>query len=224
MPERRFSESEIQAIFQRATEATPVEQPHASASSEGMTLVELQEIGREAGISPEQIARAAKSLDVVSQREPRRVFGLPMGVERTVELDRQLSEQEWERLVVLLRETFNARGRVASEGSLRQWTNGNLQALLEPTANGQRVRLRTFKGNAPPRMVVVVGMLGLALTGIAAAVMRGALGDTGMVAALATLGAMGATMIGTTIASLPRWARQRAEQMESIAERLEENS
>src|SRR5262249_12956459 len=219
MPERRFSEAEVSAIFERATEAPRVEQGQTT-SGEGMTLAELQAIGREVGISPEQIAAAAQSLDRVPM-PPRHVFRLPMGVERTVELNRRLSDEEWERLVVLLRETFHARGRVAGQGSLRQWTNGNLQALLEPTATGQRVRLRTFKSNGPPRMAGGLAMLGIAITGVTPAVLTGVGGDLGMLAGMGALGAMGAMMIGSAIVGLPRWARLRQKQMEDVAAKLE---
>jgi hypothetical protein len=219
MPDRRFNEAEVSAIFERATEAPRVDQGQTT-SGEGMTLAELQGIGREVGISPERIAAAAQSLDRAPMA-PRRIFGLPMGVERTVELNHRLSDEEWERLVVLLRETFHARGRVGGEGSLRQWTNGNLQALLEPTATGQRVRLRTFKSDGPPRMAGGLAMIGIAVTGLTTALLRGAGADLGMLAALGALGAMGATMIGSAIVSLPRWARLRQQQMEEVAARLE---
>lgn len=105
---------------------------------EGLTLTELQEIGREVGISPELVREAANSLDAPAQRGSRRWLGLPIGVSRTIELDRKLSESEWERLVVDLRETFDARGSVRSEGNFKQWTNGNLQALVEPMGAGWR--------------------------------------------------------------------------------------
>lgn len=85
-------------------------------------------------------------MDAPPQQGSRRWLGLPIGVSRTIELDRKLSESEWERLVVDLRETFDARGRERSEGNFRQWTNGNLQALVEPMGAGDRVRLRTIKG------------------------------------------------------------------------------
>jgi hypothetical protein len=219
MPDRRFNEAEVSAIFERATEAPRVEHGQ-TASGEGMTLAELQAIGREVGIAPERIAAAAHSLDRAPSA-PRRIFGLPMGVERTVELNRRLSDEEWERLVVLLRETFQARGRVASQGSLRQWTNGNLQALLEPTATGQRVRLRTFKSDGPPRMAGGMAMIGIAVTGLTTAVLTGAAADHGMLAALMTLGALGSTMIASAIVGLPRWARLRQQQMDEVAAKLE---
>ena len=113
-----------------------------------MTLAQLQEIGREVGIAPVMVAEAAKAIDLLGRPMSRYFLGLPIGVGRTVNLDRKLSDEEWERFVVDLRETFDARGRLKSEGSFRQWTNGNLQALLEPTPTGQQVRLRTLKGAA----------------------------------------------------------------------------
>ena len=67
---------------------------------------------------------------------------------RTVELPRALTDQERNRLVIDLRETFDAKGKIRDEGAFKQWTNSNLQALLEPTETGQRLRLRTVKGDA----------------------------------------------------------------------------
>ncbi len=92
--------------------------------------------------------RRPKGLDRAGSPTGRRVLGLPLGVGRTVELGRKLTDEEWDHLVVDLRETFDARGQVRQDGSLRQWTNGNLQALLEPTPTGDRLRLRTMNGNA----------------------------------------------------------------------------
>jgi hypothetical protein len=142
MPDRRYNDKEIAAIFRAATDG-PAE-PHPEVPrDEGLTLADLQAIGGEVGIAPEAIVRAAQGLDV--RRGASRTFlGLPLGVARTVNLNRRLTDAEWERLVVQLREVFDARGVTRSEGSLRQWTNGNLQVLLEPTdmdigcASGQR--------------------------------------------------------------------------------------
>src|SRR5688572_29338664 len=140
MTERRYSEEEIAAIFERATEAQQKSQRGQSAGS-GLTLNELQQIGREIGMTPEVVAQAARSIDHRPAETSRRFFGVPIAVGRTVELERKMTDEEWERLVVDLRETFDAKGTVRHEGSLRQWTNGNLQVLLEPTAKGHRLRL-----------------------------------------------------------------------------------
>src|SRR5690242_10355717 len=128
MPERRYSDEETAAIFKAAAELqqaalTPSGGGGTAASAgEGMTLAQLQEIGREVGIPAEMVARAAHGLERRGRPNVRRFLGLPIGVGRTVALQRTLTEAEWERLVVDLRETFDARGRIRAEGSFRQWT------------------------------------------------------------------------------------------------------
>ena len=219
MTERRFSEAEVAAIFERATET-----PHGGAGgtlpAEGMTLAELQDIGREVGISAESIALAAQSLGRDEPPRARTFLGLPLSAERTVDLGRRISDEEWERFIVDLRETFNAPGTVKSHGSLRQWTNGNLQALLEPTATGHRIRLRTIKGDAVGMMIGGLGMLGFSSMVLAIVALKGALGDPGLLAAMGTLGTAGLGMFGSTALRLPRWARTRQRQMDELADRL----
>ncbi|MBK8006889.1 MAG: hypothetical protein IPK12_24285 [Gemmatimonadetes bacterium] len=111
MPDRRYSEDEVAAIFRAATELPePADTPATGVPAAGLTLAEVQAIGLEAGIGAEAIARAAQlvtSPPVVSQR----VLGLPFRVSHTVPLHRRLTDAEWERLVVQLREVFDARGR-----------------------------------------------------------------------------------------------------------------
>lgn len=214
---RRYSEEEVSAIFERATEVQQVSRSQP-VPTEGMTLVELQEVGQEVGISPEAVADAAKALDRPAPGlGPRKRFlGLPIGVGRTVDLGRTMTDAEWDRLVVDLRETFDARGTVKVDGSFRQWTNGNLQALVEPTETGHRLRLKTFKGTAGPG--VLFGLVMLAMSAMqwfgAAAGIRG-LVLSGLLAA------MGAALIGATTLRLPGWARLREEQMEAIAARAQ---
>src|SRR5690606_9954035 len=124
MTQRRYSEVEVAAIFQRAAEAPP---PGAGAASaeHGLTLAELQEIGRDVGIPADAIALAAQTVDSAEPQTSRTFLGFPIGVSHSVPLARRLSDEEWERVVVDLRETFDARGNLTSHGSLRQWTNGN---------------------------------------------------------------------------------------------------
>lgn len=219
MAQRRYNEAEITAIFERATRALQAG-PGETSPAEGMTLAELQEIGREIGISPGSIALAAQVVGQATLPASRTFLGFPIGVERTIELDRQLSEEEWERFVVDLRETFGARGSMKGQGALRQWTNGNLQALLEPTPTGHRIRLRTIKGEAVSMLGGGLGMLGLSAAGLVAATVQGALVDVGMLAAIGSLGVAGAGLLATSALRLPRWARTRHHQMEEVAARV----
>jgi hypothetical protein len=227
MSERRYNEDEVAAIFQVAAEqqqaALGPSAPASStplASSHGMTLAQLQDIGREVGIPADLVARAAGSLEKKGTPTVRKFFGLPIGVGRTVTLQRRLSDEEWERLVVDLRETFDARGRLKEEGSFRQWTNGNLQALLEPTATGQQLRLKTLKGNA---YGLLAGGLALLAVGLFMILREG--GATGWPLAgrwgpFVFPALIGAGMFAAGALRLPGWAKLRRKQMEEIAARL----
>ena len=168
MTERRYSEEETAEIFRRAAEAQQEGTLVPLASRDGLTLGALQEIGREVGLPSDLIAHAAKALDRGGRSFTRRFAGLPLGVGRTVELDRRLTDSEWQRLVVDLRETFDARGTLREDGAFRQWSNGNLQALLEPIGEAERLRLRTTNGAARAWMTAGLAMLGVALVSLLA--------------------------------------------------------
>jgi len=218
--ERRYSETEIAAIFERAAESQAAGSAQPSGTG-GMTLAQLQEIGRDVGIPPELVSAAARSLDRPVEADRTRSFlGFPIGVGRTVELGRKLTDEEWERLVVELREVFDARGVVRQEGTLRQWTNGNLQVLLEPGASGHRVRFRTTKSDAPSTITLAT----LAAAGGAFGLLSLALGAadrwTDVIVAPVVAFLAGGAGLAYLAYRLPRWARERTRQMAAIAERL----
>ena len=212
MSERRYSDDEVSEIFARATETQP-DAPRQASYGEGMTLAELQEIGREAGIEPEAVAQAARSLErapPIRQPAPSRFMGLPIGVAHVVELPYRMTDAQWERLVLDLRETFDAAGRVRTDGTFRQWRNGNLQVLVEPYGEGTRVRFRTMKGNS--RSMMTVGLAFLAMTLFM--LFQGGAEN------FLTFAIIGATMFGVGAVQVPPWAKLRKSQMEEIGQRL----
>lgn len=214
MAERRYNDKEIAAIFRAAAEA-PENAPPDVPRDEGLTLADLQAIGREVGIPSDAVAQAAQALNVRVGAASRTILGLPIGVSRTVNLNRRLSDEEWERLVVQLREVFNARGRTRTDGSLRQWTNGNLQVLLEPTATGHRLRFGTMHGAA--RASIGAGFAALGVTAVIGimSLFDGTLASS--IPGMAFIALAGAGMIASGALRLPRWARQRERQMEALA-------
>jgi hypothetical protein len=218
MADRRYNDKEIAAIFRAAAEQEPQSPQREVARDEGLTLAELQAIGGEVGISSDAVAQAARAVDVRLGAASRTLLGLPIGVARTVNLNRRLTDEEWERLVVQLREVFNARGRTRSEGSLRQWTNGNLQVLLEPTDTGHRLRFGTVHGAARAAIGAGFGVLGVAAIVAVSGAIWGTLGDA--MSGIALMAAAGVGMIVSGALRLPRWARLRQRQMEALATRV----
>ena len=216
MPERRYSDDEVAEIIARASERERDARTRLPPA-EGMTLGELQKIGTEAGIAPELIAQAARSLDIAPAPAPPVFLGLPLGAARTVRLERRMTDAEWENLVVTLRETFNARGVIRHEGSFRSWSNGNLQCLVEPDGEGQRVRFRTVRGSARPAMFTGLGLMGVAAVGSISSMLANTGSDP---ASMLSIAITGAAMFAFGALPLPRWARLRQRQMDELAERL----
>ncbi|MGQ0563126.1 MAG: hypothetical protein ACT443_14780 [Gemmatimonadota bacterium] len=224
MTQRRYDDDEIAIIFANATQATDALRPPSVGG--GLTLAELQEIGREVGLSAEVVAQAAARLAqpaATSSRLPatvtRRYFGLPIGVGRTVQLPQKLSDAEWELLVTDLRTTFDATGRLERHGSFRQWRNGNLRALIEPTETGERFRLETIKGSAFSWI-----WSGLAALGGGAAMFLLAAADISkdvdVLRGSVLLTAAGLGMFAFAALRLPSWARLRRQQIDNVIARL----
>jgi hypothetical protein len=225
LTDRRYSEDEVAKILEAATEVREAGDrslPSGDASGDGVTLAELQDIGREVGIPEKSIELAASRLDApVPAGSPDVYFlGRRIGVGRTVYLDRPVSDREWDLLVVDLRETFNARGKLRQEGSFRQWTNGNLQVLLEPTDSGDRLRLRTLKGGARINLAVGSALVTLGVSALAISTWVGPVGDPGRFQTLGVLAFVGGVLFARDWLRLPRWAATRARQMEDVSGRL----
>lgn len=219
MPERRYDEDEVAEIFGRATKAEEAVRRQVPRT-EGMTLAELQEIGREVGIAPDRVAEAARALTLPATRTTRRFLGVTIGVGRTVELGRQLSDEEWERVVVLLRETFDARGSLKSHGSLREWTNGNLQVLLEPSAQGHKLRLRTTHGPSQALMMGGTAMIALSAVLTVATELTVGFANADGIEGMLSIALLGVGSFLAGVIRLPSWVRERRKQMDEIAATL----
>lgn len=218
--ERRYDESEISSIFKQAAEAQEAARQNLS-HGEGLTLAELQQIGHEAGITPEFIARAAASIGRVDPTPPPRTYlGLPFTAARSVHLPGRFTEGDWELLIGDLRETFQASGEIRRDGAFREWRNGNLHVHVEPTESGHRVRLHTRNDNSRMGLTGGLVFLAMGLTFMLALALAGdfmvVLDKTLFVSMFAVLGIGSASVAAYR---LPRWAKERARQMDEVAAR-----
>ncbi|UCC26040.1 MAG: hypothetical protein JSU98_02850 [Gemmatimonadales bacterium] len=225
MTERRYTDAEMAEIFDRATRegAAPAEGPEARAlmRADGFTLSELQEIGREAGIAPEAVARSAAALELRSEEAEavRRVVGAPLGVSRSVSLPRRVTEDEWHRIVAALRDTFDANGRVRESGEFREWRNGNLSVALEPEGQGTRLRMRTRKGGGEALPIAGVGLFGISAFAAVYGVLQGAPVMSSLSEALSLL-LLGGGLWTAGYLSLKGWARRRLAQFRETGARI----
>lgn len=219
--DRRYDENEVRDIFARAARAEGTDSP-APPAREGLTLGELQEVGREVGLPPARIARAAAALDARSAEGGREAsLGAPVAVARVVELPRAPTDREWQVLVGELRESRDTAGRLMSHGGeTREWTDGRLHVFLEPSVGGHRLRLSARRRDEMEIVwlgaaAVAIGLVVLVTQALDGATF-GPLLETLLPAVLALLGA--GSLAGRTL-RLRRWADETELEMARIAER-----
>ena len=216
MADRRYSDEDVRRILALAAEA---EAAAANEPERTWTLADLEQIGAEAGLAPQAVAAAALALErraVDVEPERGSYFGLPVAVSRTVPLQRHLSDEDWERLVAQLRETFAATGRTRVSCARREWRVGNLRVTHEPAGAGALLELRTRKGDARAFLRFGALLVVVALVARLLATMGGAAGAQRLTIAWMT-GIAGMLLMIVGVLRLPAWARRRARQFEALA-------
>ncbi|MBC8087354.1 MAG: hypothetical protein H7Z40_08800 [Phycisphaerae bacterium] len=211
--DRKYDDDEIRQILELALDR----EDHPAVSlppADGLTLVQLQDVGREVGLPAARIAQAVVAFEGRGAPVPRgTTLGLPTSLGRIIPLSRNLSEREWELLVAELRTTFGGKGEVSSQGGLREWSYGNLHAFTEPTESGYRLRLTDANG-------AVVGIVfgGFVLSFALFILMTLLYKDAPKFAFAfpAFLSLIGGGLVAGSIISLPKWARIQDKRMEHI--------
>ena len=156
---RTFSEDEARAVFARAAREQQAASD-AGAADDGLTLDELQEIGRASGLDPDFVAAAAAGLSATPTREAPTLLGMPTELTRSRTLTTTLSDEVWEETVEALRSQFGEPGVTSQIGRTREWTGPSrggfaagqsVYVTVRPTpAGGSSVRIeqRGMKENA----------------------------------------------------------------------------
>ena len=212
--ERRYQDHEIRQILDLA-----IGEDDGPAQSlpavDGLTLVELQEVGREVGVLPERITQAAAAFEARGESVPRgTAIGLPTSVGRVVPLPRNPSDREWELLIAELRTTFGVKGEVTSQGGLREWSHGSLHAFIEPTETGHRLRLTD--SNAAVGGIFLGGLV-IAFAAMIFVVLLGKEDPGFKFAFPAFISLLGGSLMAGIATSLPKWAREQERRMEHIS-------
>ncbi len=212
--ERRYQDHEIRQILDLAIGEDDGPAQSLPAGN-GLTLLELQEVGREVGLRPDRITQAVAAFEGRGESIPRgTTLGLPSSVGRVVPLPRSPSDREWELIIAELRTTFGGKGEVTSQGGLREWSHGKVQAFIEPTETGHRLRLAD--SNAAVVGIVAGGFL-LAFALMILVVLLGKDDPGFRLAVPAFFSLLGGGLIAGSALSLPKWAREQEKRMEHIS-------
>ena len=121
--ERQYSEEEVALIIKRAAELQQTEQTEQEPST-ALSLIEVEQIAKEAGIDPRLIRRAALGLDQPAQtNRPSPWLGAPTRLvfERVVE--GEVSTEEFEGIVAEVRRTLGQNGLPSVLGRSLAWTS-----------------------------------------------------------------------------------------------------
>jgi hypothetical protein len=120
---RRFTEEEVGRILKRATEIQVAEP--TSAGPGGMTLEELEDIAREAGIDPLHLRRAALEVesDLDEPSIANRLAGQALELRFEATVAGELSPAGLERVVSVIQGAARDHGRSSLVGQTLTWRN-----------------------------------------------------------------------------------------------------
>ena len=228
---RRYNEKEVALVIKRAAELQSDASERGESASEGLSLGELEQVAREAGIDPALVRQAAQDLDTRhNTSEPSRFLGAPsvISIERTIR--GEVSADEYEAIVHELRRTFNDNGIVSTLGKSLAWTSS-------PQMYGRHASRQQIDVSVSPRNGNTVIRADQSLRGVAGGLFGGIVGGAGggsagismavglaifhsVPAAIGVWGCIIAGTYGLARSIYGRVARRRGEKMRQVVDRI----
>ena len=142
---RMYSDSEVALVIKRATELQASEAQRSDASAAGLSLADLEQIAREAGIDPSLVRQAAGEIDTRQSTSPASKFlGAPSTIVLERTMDGEVPTAEYEAIVDMLRRTFNDNGFVGTLGKSLAWNSS-------PRSYGRRGNSQQVNISITPR-------------------------------------------------------------------------
>ena len=225
-PSRRFSEKEIGLILKRASELQ-VQEPTGTREDEagGLSLEELEQVAREAGIDPTYIRRAASDIATAGVAPESTPFlGAPVRLEFERTVDREVAASAYETLMEEIQQALGP-GVVNTLGRSFAWHSTNVQrqvaVTITPRQGRTRIRVEERLHNVAGGLFGVlmggVGGLGISIAiGLLSAPLMAAAITAGML--VGSYGLARGLFRGTAI----RRGRELRRLADALAERVEE--
>jgi hypothetical protein len=231
LPGRRYNEKEVADIIKRASEFQQMES--TAESTAGMSLAELEQVAREAGLDPALVRRAATDLDTrVSDRKPSAFIGAPTNLvlERTI--DGEVPADEYETLVLEMQRELGGVGQASMLGRSLVWT---MQGVDRRRVSTRTVQVTVMPRNGSTTIRIeeplsqlagglfggLMGGLGGGSGGIMMGIGMGVFHSAAIAAGLVGGMVGGSYLLARTI--FGRMARTRGERMQQLMSRLAEH-
>ena len=127
-----YNEKEIGSILKRAAELT---HDDAASNAMGLSIDELKQLGKEAGINPDFILKAATELGAQPTRSSgKNFFGGPVSYTNEMVLDREITASDWEEMLAKIRVSFGDPGIVSTRDNTFEWTIQHQSTKAQVTA------------------------------------------------------------------------------------------
>ncbi len=227
---RKFNEQEVALIIKRAAELQQTEQAETE-TGQTLTLQDVEQIAKEAGIDPLLIRRAAQGLDHhVESIRPSPWLGAPTRIVLERVVDGEIGPEHYESLVNEMRRTFSDNGVPSVLGRTLAWTPAAAGGRRESRTRNVDVSVISRGGVTTIRVEEELRNLAAAL--FAGLMAGGAAGTTGITVgvAMATLGSAGIAgalwvavaggFYGLSRAIFTHLARKREAQLRALISRL----
>lgn len=118
---RTYSEQELGALIQRATE---LQQGHSNALERGLSTEDVERIATELGIAPAHLRTAILELENrVDANEPDSFWGTPFQIDLRRVVGGELTDEKWEEVVLLLRKLTGRNGQTNNLGNTKEWSH-----------------------------------------------------------------------------------------------------
>jgi len=182
---RRFNEKEVAQIIKRASEMQ-VDDATPASTTTGMSLAELEQVAREAGLDPALVRRAATDLDTrVTERKPSLFVGAPTSLQLERTIDGEIPVEEYESLVLEIQRILGEMGTASTLGRTLQWTMSpqsgrhhsgrTVQVVITPRHGHTTIRIdEPLGGLAGGLFGGLMGGMGGGLSGVAVGIGVGA--------------------------------------------------
>ena len=228
---RRFNDEEVALIIKRAAELQQTEQVAQDATS-SLSLKEVEDIAKEAGIDPALIRRAATTLDQRNEvNRPSPWIGAPTRIVYERVVDGEITPDAYEPIVDEIRRTFGENGVPSVLGRTLAWTSTQTggrrnsrgrQIDVSVMSRGGVTTIRVeeeLRNTAGALFGGLVGGGGGGTTGISIGIGMGALHSAPLAALIWVTVAGGFYTLARTI--FGRLCEKREKQLGDLTERLQ---